>query len=156
MYLRAQRFNATTVVTHTTDLYNIFKDDSEITSLMALADGGPDFSPNSELNALYFYRLFRKLNLDMLSVFSYAARYSAFNPVEHLWSPLSNHLSGVVFSARLEGESKAPSQQSGLSNDEIKEKEKAVFDKALQELSQHWKDINFDGFPVKVEKVYIT
>ena len=26
LYLRAQRFNPTTVVTHTTDLYNIYKD----------------------------------------------------------------------------------------------------------------------------------
>ena len=95
------------ILSHTTDLYNIFKDESEITLLMALADGDPDFSLNSELNPLYFYRLFRKLNLDMLSVFSYAARYSTFNPVEHLWTPLSNHLSGVVFSARLKGESKA-------------------------------------------------
>ena len=83
VYLRAQRFNPTTVVTHTADLYNIYKD-SGINSLMAIADGGPDFSPNLELNALFFYRLFQKLNLDMFSVFLYAARYNAFNPVEHL------------------------------------------------------------------------
>ena len=58
--------------------------------------------------------------LDMISVFSYAARYSAFNPVEHLWSPLSNHLSGVAFSPCIKGESKAPSQLSSLSDGEVK------------------------------------
>ena len=88
----------------------------------------------------------------MLSVFSYAARYSAFNPVEHLWSPLSNHLSGVVFSPRIEGESKAPSQQSRLSSEKLKDKEKIVFDKAL-DLGSYWKNVNL-GFHLKVEKVY--
>ena len=34
----------------------------------------------------------------MLAVFTYAPRYSAFNCIEHLWSPLSNKLTGVVFS----------------------------------------------------------
>jgi len=58
----------------------------------------------------------------MLAVFTYAARYSAFNPVEHLWSVLSNKLSGVVFSSTLEDESKPPCEQSKLSNEKKKKK----------------------------------
>ena len=59
---------------------------------MVLSDGGPDFNPSSVLNELYFYRLFKKLQLDLFTVFTYAARYSAFNPVEHLWAVLNNQL----------------------------------------------------------------
>lgn len=79
--------------------------------------------------------------LDMISVFSYAARYSAFNPVEHLWSPLSNHLSGVAFSPCIKGESKAPSQLSSLSDGEVKENEKTIFDKAMEGLNKYWKNV---------------
>ena len=41
-------------------------------------------------NILFYWRLF--LDLDMLTVSTYAARYSAYNLIEHLWSPLSNLL----------------------------------------------------------------
>lgn len=63
--------------------------------LMLMLDGGPDFSP---MSVLYYYCLFKTLNLDILSVFSYSARYSAFSCIEHRWSPLSNELLGVLFS----------------------------------------------------------
>ena len=75
---------------------------------MIMSDSGPDFCPTSVLNMIYYYRLFKKLDLDMLSAFTYALRYSAFNCVEHLWSPLSNKLSGVVFSNIASGDSKPP------------------------------------------------
>ena len=152
LYLSAQRFNPTTVVTHTTNVYNIYKD-SGITSLMAIADGGLDFGPNLELNALFSYRLFQKLKLDIFSVFLNAAQYSSFNPVEHLWPPLSNHLSEVDFSPCIKGESIAPSQQSSLSDNAVKEKEKTIFDKALEGLNQHWENVKFDGFLMEIEKV---
>ena len=80
--------------------------------LMIMDDGVPDFTP---ILVLYFYRLFKTLKLDILSVFTYAARYSAFNCIEHLWSPLSNKLSGVQFSPKLKEESKPPAYQGGLS-----------------------------------------
>ena len=116
---------------------------------MIMSDGGPDFTPISVLNALYFYRLFKLLKLDILSVFSYAARYSAFNCIEHLWSPLSNKLAGVQFSPTLEGESKPPAHQGGLSKEELFNKEKKVFDKAILSIANdHWQGAKFDTFPV--------
>ena len=59
----------------------------------------------------------------------------------------------MVFSPRIKGESKVPSQQSNLPDDEVKEKEKTIFDKALEGLNHHWKNVKFDGFPMKIEKV---
>jgi len=78
-----------------------------------------------------------------------AARFSAFNPIEHLWSPLSNKLDGVTFSAVAPGDSKPPSQISGISDEERSQKEAEVFDRAIDQLRQtYWVDATFDGYPV--------
>ena len=69
---------------------------------MIMSNSGPSFCPTSVLNTIYYNR-FKKLDLDMLAVFTYAPRYSAFNCIEHLWSPLSNKLTGVVFSNIVSG-----------------------------------------------------
>lgn len=65
---------------------------------------------------------------------THAARYSAYNPIEHVWSPLSNQLAGVVFSPKLDADRKTPIEQKDLSNEERIEKECAIFDKALSDL----------------------
>ena len=117
---------------------------------MIMADGDPGlFTPISVLNALYFFRLFKILKLNILSVFSYAARYSAFNCIEHLWSPLSNKLAGVQFCATLDDETQPPALQGGLSKDEQFEKEKVIFDRAIVSIgTEHCHDATFDGYPV--------
>jgi len=85
--------------------------------LILTVDGGPDWSTNSLVNALFYMRLWRDNNLDVLVATSFAARFSAFNPIEHLWSPLSKKLDGVTFSAVAPGDSKPPSQISGISDE---------------------------------------
>ena len=111
-FLRAQSFHPTTFATDVTNLLQILKPHIKLhgtSSFMLLSDGEPDFTPNSVLNSILFFHLFKELNLDLLSVSTYAARYSAFNPLEHLWSTLSNKLSGVVLPSKLGGECQPPS-----------------------------------------------
>ena len=158
IYLRAQLFNSTTVATHITDIYNIITHNELLDKpvLMLMCDGGPDFNPTSVLNMLYYYRLFKKLNLDCIVAFTYAARYSAYNCIEHLWSKLSNLLSGVVFSNKAQGDKKPPCQLSSkdVSAQEKKRKEKEVFDRAMKSMENgHWKSTSFDGYPVLTETV---
>ena len=74
--------------------------------------GGPDWNTGSLLNNLFFFRLWRDAGLDMLVVCSYSARYSAYNPIEHLWSPLSKKLCGVQLSSKASG---LPCQIAGIS-----------------------------------------
>ena len=151
VFLRAQRFHPTTVATPVTDLLKILKPYIELhgtSSFMLLSDGGPDFTPNSVLNIVLFFRLFKDLNLDLLSVSTYAARYSAFNPTEHLWSTLSNKLAGVVLPSKLDGECQPPSQQSGLSKEIVHRKEKVLFDKAIENVLTHWNNAKSDDFDV--------
>ena len=152
--IRSHKYNSTTAATHVTDLYSILsplKSDKSV--YFFLADGGPDFNPSHIANDLYYYRLFKKLDADILGVMTYAARYSAFNPIEHCWSPLSNKLSGVTFSP-LENEDDASAP--GFSKEELKEKEKVVFDRAMKSLAEyHWNNFKFNEFPVDVEPVLV-
>ena len=155
VYIRAQKFNSTTAATHITDLAPVISRHIEAgkTVIQVLSDNGPDFNPKSLLNIIFYYRLFRDKKLDFLSVLTYAARYSAYNPVEHVWSPLSNKLAGVILSSCLQGEDKPPAQQSKLSKEELDEKEQKLFDIAMSDLATHWKDTTFDSFPVNVKVV---
>ena len=111
---------------------------------MLMSDSGPDFNPMH----------FKYLQLDFLSVFTYAARYSAFNCVEYLWSPLSNRLAGVIFSPQHPGDKKGPIELTSITADERKKKEKYVFNRAMNALmEEHWNDSTFDGCPVGVDMV---
>ena len=60
----------------------------------------------------YYYHLFKKLDLDMLSAFTYLPRYSACNCMKHLRSPFSNKILRVVFSNIASRDSKPPNQLS--------------------------------------------
>ena len=128
VYLRAHKFDSTTNATHITDIYKFINENDTVcdkTSLMTMTDSGPDFCPTSVLNMICYYCLFKKLDLDMLSGFTYAPRYSAFNYIKHLWSLLGNKLSEVVFSNIASGDSKPPNQLTLLGN-EIKEKKLTI------------------------------
>ena len=48
----------------------------------------------SIVNILFYYWSFKELNLDLFPTSTFAARYSAFNPIEHVWSSISNGLAG--------------------------------------------------------------
>ena len=85
---------------------------------------------------------------------TFEARYSAYNPVEHLWAPLSNRLSNVVFSPIADGDSMAPAQQHGLTESEILTKDFEVFDRAMYDIAEkHWQNMTFDGYPIDIEVV---
>ena len=97
LHLRATKYHPSTIATHVNDLHNILKEEKKAACII-LSDCGPDYSPSNVVNSLFYFRLLQELNFDLLSVSTYAARYSVYNPIEHAWSPLSNLLAGVVFS----------------------------------------------------------
>ena len=75
-------------------IYAMLKEDNAA-AIMFATNGGPEFSSNSILNAIFYYHFSKKKNFDIISASTYVARYSAFKPIEHLWSPLSNRLSSL-------------------------------------------------------------
>ena len=66
---------------------------------------------------------------------------------------MSNCLAGVIFDPKLDGDDKPPCEQGGLSDEDRKAKEFAVFDKAINELDHYWTDATFDGFNVTTKKI---
>ena len=83
------------------------------TAVVIIADGGPDWNTGS----LVLMRLWHDCSLDMLICTSLAAQLSTYNPIEHLWSPLSKRLTSVHRSA-VDGEDHtAPCRVAGLSGD---------------------------------------
>ena len=94
--VRAQRFHHSTVETHVNDIYPILKPLKEQGRSVVVfsVDGGPDWNVSFLANTLFFYRLWRQLELDILIVCCYVAHYSAFNKIEHFWVPLSRCLAG--------------------------------------------------------------
>ena len=54
----------------------------------------------------------------------------------------------MTFSQKLDGDRKPPYEQNNLSDEEQKDKEKAVFDEALRRLSGYWEGATFNGFGV--------
>ena len=89
VFIRAQRFNGTTISTHTTDLHNILtREENQKPGLLIMSDSGPDFAPTSLLNMIYYYRLFKLLDLDILKIFLYASPYSAFTTVLNICGQL--------------------------------------------------------------------
>ena len=149
LHLRATKYHPSTIATHINNLHNILKEGKKAACLI-LSDGGPDYSPSNVVNSLFYFRLFQEMNFDLYSVSKYAARYSAYNPIENAWS---NLLAGVVFSPKLEGDSKPPSDQRNLSTNETKEKEYAVFDKVISDLAHCWENAEFNGYPVKIKAI---
>ena len=77
-----------------------------------------------------------------------------YNPIEHLWSPLSKKLCGVQLSSKASG---LPCQIAGISTQEQRQKESEVFDRDIDDLcSVHWADVTFDGYPIHVKCVSDT
>ena len=147
--LRSTKYHRSSIAIHVNDLFHILNQNKK-PAFMILADEGPDYTPASVVNILFYYRLFKGVNLDFLSVSTYAACYPAFNPIMHLWSSLSNMLAGVAFSPKLDGDIKPPCEQSKLSSDELHKKEYVVFDNVISELASFWEGAPFDGFLISV------
>ena len=87
MVVGAVKFCPSTAEAHTNDLLPLLtaqaKDGKEITFFKV--DNGPDWNLLSVVNSLYFWKLWRDSELDVMGVCSYAARCSAYNNTELLF-----------------------------------------------------------------------
>ena len=87
--------------------------------------------------------------MDILGVVSYAAKYSAYNEIEHLWNPMSKLLTSVLLPSVLEGEERVPYKQTDIPVEERRLKEALVFDNAMSLVrDRYWKDAVFNGSQV--------
>ena len=64
-----------------------------------LTDGGPDENPRFLANISKYLLLFKKLDLDYLTIRTHAPGQSAYNPVERGMASLSGRLAGIELDA---------------------------------------------------------
>ena len=95
--LCSSKFYSSSMQNHATDIKPLLHavQSQGKTVVVIIADGGPDWNIGSLVNTLFLMRLWRDCNLDMLICTSFAAQSSAYNPIEHLWCPLSKRLTSV-------------------------------------------------------------
>ncbi|PIK44704.1 hypothetical protein BSL78_18455 [Apostichopus japonicus] len=121
-----------TIQTHVNDLVPLLmrKVSEGKTVTILIVDGGPDWNPRSCAVLFYLARLFKYCNLDLLCSTSYAPGQSAYNPIEHLWAPLSKKLTSAILPDHLEGELPLPGKQN-ISAQERTAKDQEVLDLAI-------------------------
>lgn len=112
--------------------------------LVIISDGGPDYNPNHIINQLFWSKLFRQSGLDGMIVTTYCPGYSALNPVEHLWAPLTHAIAAVYLPDTLPGEDQPPSKQN-LPEEEKRCKEHSVFNNAMAQLKLYWENVRWSG-----------
>ena len=151
--LRACKYAQSNAMSHANDMYRMYKSKDRASRkpvLLCYADGGPDWSIASQKSLYYYGRFWMKSGLDAFGMGSGGGGYSAFNPIERSWAPVSKQLSGVYLSDTLPNEDEAPIKQSGLTARELIEKEHVVFDSAMQHAARLWNN----GFTIAGHKVH--
>ena len=79
------------------------KEIKNVYNVVAIADGGPDWSIKGLINFMSLGLLWMKSGLDLLIVQSYAPGHSHFNPIERSWSFLTNHITGITLPDNIDG-----------------------------------------------------
>ena len=128
MVLYAVKFSPSTTEAHKIDLFPLLifqvKNGKGIAFLKV--NNRPDCNLLTVVNSLYFCRLERDSELDLLRICSYGACYCAYNKTEHNWSLMSRTLASNILPSLLEGDIVPLYRQTNLSLDEIREKEAQV------------------------------
>ena len=149
VYNRDGIFHHQTMEGHANDFLPLFKASvsSGKTCIVFIVDNGPDMDPSNYVNEIYWGKHWRDSGADTIQCISYAAGQSAYNPIEHAWSRLSNCLTGVLLPVTLPDEELPPSKQN-LSEEEREEKDAAMLDLAAERLVSYWRNATYDGHAV--------
>ena len=138
-------------MTHANDIPPILKGYVKDGKGIAFLKVGNDSDWNLHSLVIMFFlgKVWKDSCLDIMGVVSYAARYSVYNNIEHLWIPLSKSLSSVsssvILPSILEGDSEEQNKQV-LEIEERREKESQVFDNAMNLVTgKYWLNKKFNG-----------
>ena len=103
VYNRNGQFHSQTMEAHANDFLPLLSSAVKAgrSCIVMVVDNGPDMNPTNYVNEYNLGNLWIDSGADMLLVTSYAAGQSAYNMIEHAWSPLSNRLTSVKLPAVL-------------------------------------------------------
>lgn len=136
VFNRIVKNTSTTIEDHANDLKKIIVENPSINKpvLVLVTDGGPDWTPKSNINEYFIGKLWKDGDYDMLISTCMPPGLSRYNPIEHVWSPCSKLFAGVSLPACLPGEKRPPAKQSIPSVEKL-QKELTVFKNPLRDLT---------------------
>lgn len=102
-----------------------------------ISDNGPDWSTDCTANLYNLGRFWEEQKLDALICVSYAPGHSRFNPIERMFSRLTDLLQGVIID--LNSSFTNTSQQ---------------LDMALMELCKYWNDKSYCGYKIDCRPMF--
>ena len=117
------------------------------TCVTVIRDGGPDYNPNSYKKEMSYAKLWAKSGLDMFVITCNVAGWSAMNPIEHLWAPLSSSLTSVKLKCSFREDGVAPCNDTTLTAEERTSQNKKILDEGAKDVAAYWSNISFDGYP---------
>jgi len=85
----------------------------EIANVVAIADGGPDWSTKGLINFMTFGFMWKNLNLDTFVIQCYAPGHSRFNPIERSRSFLAKRITTITLPDDIDGEKPAEHDNNG-------------------------------------------
>ena len=150
IHLYPSRVIESTNAMHVNHLVNLVQQEragSNIFNVIAIADGGPDWSVKGVLNLMSLGCLWKNLNLDVLVIQCYAPGHSRFNPIERSWSQLTKWLCGVILPVDIDGV---------IPKERDHESWAKVLDEAATLCAKFWHKKVYAGFPLSVETFLST
>ena len=120
------------------------KNSKNVSNVVAIADGGPDWSVKGVINLMTFGYLWQNLAIDTLVIQCFAPGHSRFNPIERSWAYLTQCLVGVELSAEIDSETKkvpSPDDDEGW---------QFVLDRAVEDCGRFWNGKKLDSFPINI------
>jgi len=111
-------------------------------NVTAIADNGPDWSVKSVITFISLGYLWETMKLDTLIVQSYAPHHSRFNPIERMWSPLTNWLTTVILPDEIDGVKPKETDKDGWDR---------ILDIAVELCSKFWNGKKYDGNTIVTE-----
>ena len=99
LYNRCVKKTSISIVDHVRDIQDILAKNTSFQKpvICLITDGGPDWSPKSNVNQFLLGRLWCDGNYDLMVSACYAPGTSRYNSIEHLWSPCLKWLSVCHF-----------------------------------------------------------
>ena len=117
-------------------------------NVVAIADGGPDWSVKGVLNLMAYGYLWKHLALDTLVIQCFAPGCSRFNPIERSWSYLTQCMVGVELRDEIEENNfKIPGEH------EL-DKWNTILDRAVDDCGRFWNGRQLDSFPITIFPFY--
>ena len=111
-------------------------------NVVAIVDGGPDWSVKGLINFMTMGLLWKDLGLDCFVVQCYAPGHSRLNPIERLWSFLTNRIATITLPDHVKVVKPNVNDETGWLK---------VFDNAVHLCAPFWDGRRYGGYPIVVE-----